>query len=109
MPRKVSFPRSEFAKAYADLKSQGRTGASIAEELGISGMTLLRWKKADVAPNAFVTVSRRRGGEDIGSISSDTEAAFDANVDIKTLQLENRALRKLLAKYLIDEALSKSN
>jgi transposase-like protein len=74
-----------------DLATRGKLQSEIARTLGVSLMTLHRWRKAPPGP-AFVATheadqpNRRRGGKRIAE-----------------LQLENSRLRRLVTDLLLDK------
>jgi putative transposase len=83
---------SKLAKAN-DLATQGKLQSEIARTLGVSVMTLHRWRKAPPRPQpAFVAIHeagqhRTRGGGD----------------RIAQLQLENSRLRQLVTDLLLEQ------
>ena len=84
---------SKLIKAN-DLATQGKLQSEIARTLGVSVMTLHRWRKAPpglqpalVAPHEASRPDRTRGGGD----------------QIAELQLENSRLRRLLTDLLLEK------
>ena len=84
---------SKLAQAH-DLATQGKLQSDIARTLGVSVMTLHRWRKAPPGPQPeFVAVQeagqpdRRRAGGD----------------RIAELQLENSRLRRLVTDLLLEK------
>jgi putative transposase len=73
------------------LSSAGRTQSEIAKELGVSVMTLHRWRKA--IPQAARAVEVPAGGQGEASRSG----------RIAELQLENARLRKLVTDLLLEK------
>ncbi len=91
---------------YEDLTSRGQSQKSVCNELGISVMTLHRWRKLSRAEDF---------SESQKSSDAAIETAFVADADvaqIDQLKLENGRLRRivsdlLLEKMKIQEALDK--
>jgi putative transposase len=97
MPKKKKHSRAEIAAKLAqanDLATQGKLQSEIARTLGVSVMTLHRWRKAPPGPRpAFVATHEpgqpfraRRGGDRIAE-----------------LQLENSRLRRLVTDLLLEK------
>jgi transposase-like protein len=97
MAIKKKHSRAEIATKLAqanDLATQGKLQSEIARTLGVSVMTLHRWRKAPpglqpalVAPHEASRPDRTRGGGD----------------QIAELQLENSRLRRLLTDLLLEK------
>ncbi len=97
MAKKKRHSRVEIASKLAqanDLATQGKLQSEIARTLGVSVMTLRRWRKAPPRPQpAFVAIhdagkpDRTRGGGDL----------------IAELQLENSWLRRLVTDLLLEK------
>jgi putative transposase len=97
MAKKKRHSRVEIATKLAqanDLATQGKLQSEIARTLGVSVMTLHRWRKAPPGPQlAFVATheasqpDRTRGGGD----------------RIAELQLENSRLRRLVTDLLLEK------
>ena len=97
MAKKKRHSKVEIASKLAqanDLATQGKLQSEIARTLGVSVMTLHRWRKAPPGPQAeFVAIreacqpDRMRGGDD----------------RIAELQLENSRLRRLVTDLLLDK------
>jgi transposase-like protein len=97
MAIKKKHTRAEIATKLAqanDLATQGKLQSEIARTLGVSVMTLHRWRKAPpglqpalVAPHEASRPDRTRGGGD----------------QIAELQLENSRLRRLLTDLLLEK------
>ena len=97
MAKKKRNSRVEIASKLAqanDLATQGKLQSEIARTLGVSVMTLQRWRKAPPGPRpAFVAIheagqpDRTRGGGD----------------RIAELQLENSRLRRLVTDLLLEK------
>ena len=97
MAKKKRHSRVEIASKLAqanDLATQGKLQSEIARTLGVSVMTLHRWRKAPPGPQAeFAAIQetgqlgRTRGGGD----------------RIVELQLENSRLRRLVTDLLLEK------
>jgi putative transposase len=97
MAKKKRHSRVEIASKLAqanDLATQGKLQSEIARTLGVSVMTLHRWRKASSGPRSeFVAIQetdqpdRARGGGD----------------RIAELQLENLRLRRLVTDLLLEK------
>jgi transposase-like protein len=97
MAKKKRHSRVEIASKLAqanDLATQGKLQSEIARTLGVSVMTLHRWRKAPPGPQSeFVAIQeagqpdRTRGGGD----------------RIGELQLENSRLRRLVTDLLLEK------
>jgi putative transposase len=97
MAKKKRHSRVEIASKLAqasDLATRGKLQSEIAPTLGVSLMTLHRWRKAPPGPQrAFVATheadepNRRRGG----------------GKQIAELQLENSRLRRLVTDLLLEK------
>ena len=95
MAKKKRHSRVEIASKLAqanDLATQGKLQSEIARTLGVSVMTLLRWRKAPgprpplVATHEAEHYRMRRGGDRIAK-----------------LQLENSRLRRLVTDLLLEK------
>jgi putative transposase len=87
--------RVEIATKLAeanDLATQGKPQSEIARTLGVSVMTLHRWRKALLGVQAAVITARDTGQPD-GTRSADDRIA--------ELQLENSRLRRLVTDLLL--------
>jgi transposase-like protein len=102
-PREIS----EMLLRYEDLTSRGQSQKSVCNELGISVMTLHRWRKLSRSED----FSEQQKSSDAAAIETafvqDTEAT-----QVDQLKLENGRLRRivsdlLLEKMKIQEALDK--
>jgi len=97
MAKKKRHSRVEIASKLAqanDLATQGKLQSEIARTLGVSVMTLHRWRKAPREPHsAFVAT------HDIG-LSDRTPAGGNR---IAELQLENARLRRLVTDLLLEK------
>ena len=97
MAKKKRHSRVEIASKLAqanDLATQGKLQSEIARTLGVSVMTLHRWRKAPPGPQAeFAAIQetgqlgRMRGGGD----------------RIAELQVENSRLRRLVTDLLLEK------
>ena len=93
MPKTKRYARAEIATKLAqanDLAMQGKPQSEIARTLGVSSMTLHRWRKARHGPQpeheAGQPDRRRSGGDRIAE-----------------LQLENSRLRRLVTDLLLEK------
>jgi putative transposase len=75
-----------------DLATQGKLQSEIARTLGVSVMTLHRWRKAPLGVQAAVVATHDTGQPD-GTRSADDRIA--------ELQLENSRLRRLVTDLLL--------
>jgi len=99
--KRKKYSRREIARKLAQanhLARQGKLQSEIARTLGVSVMTLHRWRKAPPGPQSeFVAIQeagqpdRRRGGGD----------------RIAELQLENSRLRRLVTDLLVLEKIKR--
>ena len=97
MAKKKRHSRVEIASKLAqanDLATQGKLRSEIARTLGVSVMTLHRWRKAPPRPQPVSVVTpeakephRTRGADD----------------RIAELQLENSRLRRLVTNLLLEK------
>ena len=93
MARNKKHSRAEIETKLAqanDLATQGKLQSDIARTLGVSVMTLHRWRKAPPGPKAALVAihpDRTRGGGD----------------RIAELQLENSRLRRLVTDLLLEK------
>jgi putative transposase len=93
--KKKRHSRVEIATKLAeanDLATQGKLQSEIARTLGVSVMTLHRWRKALLGVQAAVVTARDTGQPD------GTRSAADR---IAELQLENSRLRRLVTDLLL--------
>jgi putative transposase len=89
--------RVEIATKLAqanDLATQGRPQSEIADTLGVSVMTLHRWRKAPPGPQPALVATREARGPD---------RARGADDRIAELQLENSRLRRLVTDLLLEK------
>jgi putative transposase len=97
MAKKKMHSRVEIASKLAqanDLATQGKLQTEIARTLGVSVMTLHRWRKAPPGPQpAFVAM--HEAGQPDG-----TDGGGDR---IAELQLENSRLRRLVTDLLLEK------
>jgi putative transposase len=94
MAKKRKHATAEIAGMLAqadDLATQGKIQSEIARTLGVSVMTLHRWRKAATEPGQAMNGSRR--GDQTPQIR------------IAELQLENSRLRQLVTDLLLKETL----
>jgi len=89
MAKKKRYSRVEIASKLAqanDLATQGKLQSEIARTLGVSVMTLHRWRKASATHEPGQPYRMRRGGDRIAE-----------------LQLENSRLRRLVTDLLLEK------
>ena len=95
MLKRKRHSRVEMAKKLAqanELTTQGKLQSEIARILGVSVMTLHRWRKAPPGPQrALVAIPEAR----------ETDRTRDADDRIAELQLENSRLRRLVTDLLL--------
>jgi putative transposase len=84
---------TKLAKAHK-LATQGKLQSEIARILGVSVMTLHRWRKAPPGPQRALVVTREARQPDR------TRGAGD---QITELQLENSRLRRLVTDLLLEK------
>src|SRR3954453_9583813 len=97
MSKKKKHSRAEIASKLAranDLATQGKLQSEIARTLGVSVMTLHRWRKAPRRPQVALT-----------RIHEVTRPDRTRGVDdrIAELQLENSRLRQLVIDLLLEK------
>jgi transposase-like protein len=92
MPRKRHTPREIAAKLTqaTELAAQGKLQSEIARTLGVSVMTLHRWRKAAQPPEPPAPSPGERGA-----------SAEDSRV--AELRLENARLRRLITDLLLEK------
>src|SRR5215813_4972165 len=94
--KKKRHSRVEIATKLAeanDLATQGKLQSEIARTLGVSVMTLHRWRKALLGVQAVVVAPPHDTGQPDGTRGADDRIA--------ELQLENSRLRRLVADLLL--------
>jgi len=100
MAKKKRHSNGEIAAKLAhadDLASEGKLQSEIAHALGVSVMTLHRWRKASThLPSAPAGLPTRPH-------VTRPEAEDDEARDIAELQLENSRLRRLVADLLLEK------
>jgi len=97
MAKKKRHSRVEIASKLAqanDLATQGKLQSEIARTLGVSVMTLHRWRKAPPGPQAEFAAIQETGQLDR------TRGGGDRIVE---LQLENSRLRRLVTDLLLEK------
>jgi len=97
MAKKKRHSRVEIASKLAqanDLATQGKLQSEIARTLGVSVMTLHRWRKAPPEPQSEFVAIRETGQPDR------TRGGGDR---IAELQLENSRLRRLVTDLLLEK------
>ena len=95
MAKKAKHSKAEIAAKLAqagDLATQGKLQSEIARTLGVSVMTLHRWRKMSLAPRAADGLSE----------PSQLDRAPPAG-RIAELQLENSRLRRLVTDLLLEK------
>lgn len=96
MMRKKKHTNAEIAAKLAranDLSAQGKLQSEIARALGVSVMTLHRWRKTPVKPHAA------SGPSEMPQFDSDD----DQSGRILELELENSRLRRLVTDLLLEK------
>ena len=97
MAKKKRHSRVEIASKLAqanDLATQGKLQSEIARTLGVSVMTLHRWRKAPPEPQSAFVATHDTG------LSDRTPAGGNRNAE---LQLENARLRRLVTDLLLEK------
>jgi len=97
MAKKKKHSRAEIASKLAqanDLATQGKLQSEIARTLGVSIMTLHRWRKAPPGPRPALVATHEAGQ------SNQLRGARDR---IAELQLENLRLRRLVTDLLLEK------
>ena len=97
MAKKKRHSRVEIATKLAqasDLAIQGKLQSEIARTLGVSVMTLHRWRKAPPGPQPEFVATHEAGGPDW------TPGGVDR---IAELQVENSRLRRVLTDLLLEK------
>jgi putative transposase len=96
MPRKGKYSKAEIAAKLAqadELATQGKLQSEIAHMLGVSVMTLHRWRKMSLAPHAAPAGAKERDRLDQAPQSS----------RMAELQLENSRLKRLVIDLLLEK------
>ena len=96
MGRKKRHSREEIAAKLtqaAQLAAQGRLQSDIARALGVSLMTLHRWRDLPVTPHSAATVMNGL---------SETDQGRDTDERVGELQIENLRLRRLVTDLLLE-------
>jgi transposase-like protein len=97
MAKKKRHSRVEIASKLAqanDLATQGKLRSEIARTLGVSVMTLHRWRKAPPGPQPAFLATHEAGQPDRTGGGGDR---------IAELQLENSRLRRLVTDLLLEK------
>ena len=97
MAKKKRHSRVEIASKLAqanDLATQGKLQSEIARTLGVSVMTLHRWRKAPPGPQPAFVEMHEAGQPDGAGVGGDR---------IAELQLENSRLRRLVTDLLLEK------
>jgi hypothetical protein len=95
MAKKTKHSKTEIAAKLAqadDLETQGKLRSEIARALGVSVMTLHRWRKTPTKPHAS-----QRGPNGL------SQADQAARTRVAELQLENSRLRQLVTDLLLEK------
>jgi transposase-like protein len=101
MAKKKKHSRVEIATKLAqanDLATQGKLQSEIARTLGVSVMTLHRWRKAPSGPQAGFVPALLAGRE-----ATQPDRAHGGSERIAELQLENSRLRRLVTDLLLEK------
>jgi transposase-like protein len=95
--KKTRYSRAEIATKLAqanELATQGKSQSEIARTLGVSVMTLHRWRKAPPGPQpALVAIPEAR----------EADRTRGADDRIAELQLENSRLRRVVTDLLLEK------
>jgi transposase-like protein len=95
--KKTRYSRAEIATKLAqanELATQGKSQSEIARTLGVSVMTLHRWRKAPPGPQpALVAIPEAR----------ELDRTRGADDRIAELQLENSRLRRVVTDLLLEK------
>jgi hypothetical protein len=97
MAKKKKHSRVEIASKLTqatDLATQGKLQSEIARTLGVSIMTLYRWRKAPPGPRPALVATHEAGHPDGMRRGGDR---------IAELQLENSRLRRLVTDLLLEK------
>ena len=95
MLKRKRHSRVEMARKLAqanELATQGKLQSEIARRLGVSVMTLHRWRKAPPGPQRALVVTRE---------AREPDRTRGADDRIAELQLENSRLRRLVTDLLL--------
>jgi putative transposase len=96
MAKRKRHSRVEIATKLAqanDLATQGKLQSEIARTLGVSVMTLHRWRKAPPGPRPALIATHEAG----------LPYRMSGGVRIAELQLENSRLRRLVTDLLLEK------
>jgi putative transposase len=110
MSKKKKHSRAEIASKLAranDLATQGKLQSEIARALGVSVMTLHRWRKAPHGSLAALGATQQTNRGSLSALGTthaagQTDGARGAG-EIAELQLENSRLRRLVTDLLLDK------
>jgi putative transposase len=97
MGTKKKHSREEIAAKLAQatqLAAQGKLQSDIARTLGVSVMTLHRWRNIPAQPHSAATVTEH---------FSEADQARDQDKRIGELQIENSRLRRLVTDLLLEK------
>jgi putative transposase len=93
MARKKRHSREEIAAKLAQAKEmsgQGKLQSEIARTLGVSVMTLHRWRTSPATPHSVAVVTDEMSGDEQGN-------------SISEIQMENLRLRQLVTDLLLEK------
>src|SRR4030088_3122111 len=96
MGKKKKHTRAEIATKLAqanDLTTEGKLQSDIARTLGVSVMTLHRWRKAPLGPQPALVAPE----------ASEPDRTRGGSGRIADLQLENSRLRRLVTDLLLEK------
>jgi putative transposase len=96
MPKRKKHSLEEIEEKLAqanELATQGKLQSEIANALGVSVMTLHRWRKASARPSAVVSINE----------ALQFEQELGQSQRITALQLENSRLRRLVTDLLLEK------
>jgi putative transposase len=110
MSKKKKHSRAEIASKLAranDLATQGKLQSEIARALGVSVMTLHRWRKAPHGSLSALGATQQTNRGFLSALGTthaagQTDGARGAD-RIAELQLENSRLRRLVTDLLLDK------
>ena len=97
MPKRKRHSRMEMSTKLVqanELATQGKLQSEIARILGISVMTLHRWRKAPPGPRRALVVTRE---------AREPDRTRGAGDQIAELQVENSRLRRLVTDVLLEK------
>jgi putative transposase len=95
MAKRTKHSKAEIAAKLAqadDLETQGKLQSEIARALGVSVMTLHRWRKTPTKPHAAQP-----------GLNGSSRADHGSRTRVAELQLENSRLRRLVIDLLLEK------